>query len=112
MSEDNQNKKQQNINVTQFVDVDDLVWQLGQNVVEKIGYEKVNSQIQHQFQQQKNDLEEFEQYKQSNEKLDIKNKELSETLKQEREERKKIQDERDSLQAEIDRRDKKSGKKV
>lgn len=117
MGEENEQNQQQ-INPIQLVDTDDLVWQLGQDVVEKLGYRRLNARMESQLQQMaqqvtevRQEVEQLQQYKEANEKLDEKNKELADTLKREREEKSQLKADRDALQAEIDRRDKRSGKK-
>lgn len=118
MSEEKQEQNQQNMSVTQLVDIDDLVWQLGQDVVKEMGYRKLNERVQTQLTQisqqvaeSRQEVEKMQEYKQANDRLDVKNKELANALKKERIEKSKVRNERDKLQAEIDRRDKISGKK-
>lgn len=117
-SEENQNQSQQNVDVTQLVDVDDLVWQLGQDVVGKLGWKKLSERAQEASQKEKEradaanrEIEKLQELKAANERLDQKNKELADALKSEREENAQLKADRDALQTEIDRRDKISRKK-
>lgn len=119
MSDEHQNQQsQQNVGVTQVVSADDLVWQLGQDVVEKLGWKKLSERAQEASQKEKEradaanrEIEKLQELKAANERLDQKNKELADTLKSEREENARLKADRDALQAEIDRRDKISRKK-
>lgn len=117
-SEENQNQSQQNVDVMQLVDVDDLVWQLGQDVVGKLGWKKLSERAQEASQKEKEradaanrEIEKLQELKAANERLDQKNKELADALKSEREENAQLKADRDALQTEIDRRDKISRKK-
>jgi septal ring factor EnvC (AmiA/AmiB activator) len=90
-----------------LVDVDDIVFKLGEFVVEQINNKKIMQKILHEKANTNTPSQiNFSELKESNKKLSQKNQLLADKLKKIREEVTLIKNERDILQKEIDKRNK------
>ena len=85
--------------LSQSASVDDLVWKLGQDVVEQLGAKRLITDLQAGIKKEEGLQEKVTQLERSNAGFDKNNKDLAKVLEEEREKSR-------ALQTELDRRDK------